>query len=211
MRRTRQQAKNVAADSRSIVDEVLADVPPIDSLFTSNALLSDLQKVASIIGARRRLGARRQIFFVQFDGWDHHHDLLQRHETQLSMLDQALSEFRNTLVEQGAFDHVTTFTLSEFGRSLESSRSGSDHGWGGHHIAMGGAVGGGRIYGSYPSLEDGCPLDIGGGCFVPTTSSDRYLAGLVQWLGVPPVELSHVLPGITKFANGLHSKYILSP
>ena len=115
------------------------------------------------------------------------------------MLSRGLAAFRDALKEQGAYDDVTTFTISEFGRSLESNGSGSDHGWGGHHIVMGGAVQGGKIYGNYPDLTAGSPLDIGAGSFIPTTSMQEYLAEMLLWFGIPIAELSYVLPDIAKF------------
>jgi uncharacterized protein (DUF1501 family) len=186
-------------ECRLIVDDAVANTPDFNTRFASDSFSADLEQVARIIAARSRLGARRQIFFVQFDGWDLHHQLLKNQAILLPMLSRGLAAFRDALIEYGVFDNVTTFTTSEFGRSLESNHSGSDHGWGGHHIVMGGGVQGGRIFGDYPDLANGSPLDIGGGAFVPTTSMDEYLAELVLWLGTPVSEMSYVLPDVSKF------------
>ena len=46
-------------------------------------------------------------------------------------------------------DSVTTFTLSEFGRTFKpASNQGTDHGWGNYAFVVGGAVRGGDFYGT---------------------------------------------------------------
>ena len=191
--------EKVETESRLIVEDAVADTPEFKTRFASDSFSADLEQVARIIAARSRLEARRQIFFVQLDGWDQHHQLLKNQAIALPMVSRGLAAFRDALIEHDVFDNVTTFTTSEFGRSLESNHNGSDHGWGGHHIVMGGGVQGGRIFGDYPDLGNGSSLDIGGGSFVPTTSMDEYLAELVLWLGTPVSEMSYVLPDVSKF------------
>jgi len=186
-------------ESRLIVEDAVADVSEFKTRFASDSFSADLERVARVIASRSRFGARRQIFFVHFDGWDHHHKLLENQARLLPILSRGLAAFRDALIEHDAFDDVTTFTSSEFGRSLESNGSGSDHGWGGHHIVMGGGVHGGGIYGHYPDLAKGSSLDVGGGCFIPTTSMDEYLAEMVLWLGTPVADLPYVLPDVSRF------------
>ena len=152
-----------------------------------------------MIAARDALGAVRQTFFIQFHGWDHHDDVLPQQEVMLPQLSKGLSEFRDALVEIDMFDSVTTFTTSDFGRTLTSNGKGSDHGWGGHHIAMGGRVRGGRIFGDYPLLSPNSPLDVGRGIYVPTTSVDEYFAELALWFGVSSNDLVQILPNINRF------------
>jgi uncharacterized protein (DUF1501 family) len=185
-------------ESRLIIEDAVADIADFKTRFAPDSFSADLERVARVIAARSRLGARRQIFFVHFDGWDHHHKLLENQARLLPMLSRGLASFRDALIEHDAFDQVAAFTTSEFGRSLESNGSGSDHGWGGHHIVMSGAVLSG-IYGHYPDLANGSPLDVGGGCFVPTTSVDEYLAEMVLWLGTPLSDLPYVLPDLSRF------------
>jgi len=189
----------IESESRLIVENVVAGSPEFKTRFALDSFSADLEQVARIIAAQSKLGVRRQIFFVHFDGWDHHHKLLENQAMLLPMLSRGLAVFRDALIEHDAFDAVTTFTISEFGRSLESNGSGSDHGWGGHHIVMGGAVHGGRIYGHYPHLANGSPLDIGGGVFAPTTSIEEYFAELALWFGTPASRLRYVLPNISAF------------
>ena len=199
VRRKTRLLEKVETEYRSIVEDAVIDIPEFKTRFAPDSFSADLKLVARIIAARSRLGARRQIFFVQFDGWDHHHKLLENQAVLLPMLSRGLAAFREALIEHDAYDSVTTFTISEFGRSLESNGRGSDHGWGGHHIVMGGAVSGGRIYGHYPHLANGSYLDIGGGNFVPTTSMDEYLAEMALWLGTAGSDLPYVLPNVSRF------------
>ncbi len=198
-RRKTQSLDKIETESRLILEDAVADTPEFKTRFAPDPFSADLQQVARIIAARSKLGARRQIFFVHFDGWDHHHKLLQNQAMLLPILSRGLAAFRDALIEHDAFDDVTTFTMSEFGRSLESNGSGSDHGWGGHQILMGGAVRGEHVYGHYPNLANGSPLDIGRGVFAPTTSTDEYFAELALWLGIPESQLQYVLPNISAF------------
>ena len=117
----------------------------------------------------------------------------------LPIISRGLSEFRDALTAIDVFDKVTTFTSSDFARTLTSNGKGSDHGWGGHHMVMGGAVDGGQIYGDYPLLSASSPLDVGRGVYVPTLSIDSYFAELALWLGVSPTELDRVLPNVGRF------------
>jgi uncharacterized protein (DUF1501 family) len=199
VRRKTRLLEKVETECTVIVEDAVADIPEFKTRFAPDSFSADLELVAQVIAARSRLGVRRQIFFVHFDGWDHHHKLLESQAVMLPILSRGLAAFREALIEHDAYDDVTTFTISEFGRSLESNGGGSDHGWGGHHIVMGGAVSGARIYGHYPHLANGSHLDIGGGSFVPTTSMDEYLAEMVLWLGTPGSDLPYVLPNVSKF------------
>ena len=155
--------------------------------------------VAQTIAARDTLGLCRQTFFVGFGGWDHHDEVVLNQEQMIPVVSRALSEFYSALVELGVENDVTTFTASDFGRTLTSNGRGSDHAWGGNHIIMGGAVRGGDIYGSYPSLYEGNSLDTGRGRLIPTTSVDEYFAELALWFGVPRQDLELVLPNIRRF------------
>ncbi|MCB1731318.1 MAG: DUF1501 domain-containing protein, partial [Halieaceae bacterium] len=136
---------------------------------------------------------------ITVGGWDHHDDVLPNQAAMLPMVSAGLLEFRNALRELAILDAVTTFTTSDFGRTLTSNGKGSDHGWGGHHIIMGGSVNGGAFYGDYPEISPGNPLDLGRGIYAPTTSVDEYFAELARWFGVPASDLPRVLPNVTRF------------
>ncbi|KOQ32375.1 Tat pathway signal protein, partial [Achromobacter xylosoxidans] len=106
----------------------------------ASPLAQQLKIVARIIAARQALGARRQVFFVSQNGYDNHTGLNDTHPALLKELGQALAVFQQALAELGVARQVTTFTASEFGRTLGSNGNGSDHGWGAHHFVLGGAV-----------------------------------------------------------------------
>lgn len=188
-----------AIDSQAVFVDALQRGDTFNQAFGGNPFSAAMRQVARVIGARDVLGACRQTFFVLVGGWDHHDEVVENQAMMLPWISQGLQEFRNALVELGVFNDVTTFTTSDFGRTLTSNGKGSDHGWGGHHLMMGGSVLGGSIYGDYPLLSANSPLDTGRGVYVPTTSADLYFAELAQWFGVAPSDLSYVLPNIGNF------------
>lgn len=155
--------------------------------------------VARVIAARQTMGMRRQTFFIRMGGWDHHDEVINNQQAMLPVVSMALNEFYSALVEIGVENEVTTFTASDFARTLTSNGRGSDHAWGGNCMMLGGAVRGGDMYGTYPSLYEGNPLDTGRGRLIPTTSVDEYFAELALWFGVPPQDLELVLPNIRRF------------
>jgi len=169
----------------------------------NNPLGNQLHAIARTIGARKKLGQKRQTFFVMLNGWDTHQELLDSHQALLSTLSTALMSFQKSLTELGVDKDVTTFTCSDFGRTLRSNGRGSDHAWGGNSMVMGGAVKGGTIYGDYPEalvLNDG--LDVGtNGRLLPTTSCDAYFCELLRWFGVPAAEMASVLPNVDNFLD----------
>jgi len=176
--------------------------PLIDSeaeISAINSLAGYFTMVAKSIAAHGTFGLRRQTFFVQYGGWDHHDDLLEKQEKMLKVLSRCLKYFDDLMLELGMGDKVTLFTESEFARTLNSNGDGSDHGWGGNHIVMGGAVNGREIYGAYPDLYSGSSLDTGRGRLIPSLSVDEYFAELALWFGVSPSDLSTVLPNIDRF------------
>ena len=186
-------------ESNEIFNEAIENAPMLTTQFSNNNLSLDLQMVANTLAARNTLGAKRQIFFVQLGGFDNHDELLNRHAGLMNILDTALSEFDSALGELGLRDCVTTFTISDFARTLTSNGNGTDHGWGGNAIVMGGAVKGKDMYGMYPDLALNSSLELGGGVLIPTTSADSYFAELALWFGISPNDLSLILPNIGNF------------
>jgi uncharacterized protein (DUF1501 family) len=163
------------------------------------------EMIAKIIAVKDTLEMKRQIFFVEYGGWDHHDELLTNQSTMLTELDKALYEFNAAMEQLGVADKVTTFSLSEFGRTLTSNGNGTDHAWGGNVFVMGGAVAGQKMYGSYPALSLGNNnlLDVGygTGVLIPTTAVDSYFAELALWFGVPSSDLVTLFPNIGNFYN----------
>jgi uncharacterized protein (DUF1501 family) len=174
---------------------------PTNIIWPNGYLSSQLQMVAKTIAAHSALGHVRQTFFVEIGGWDHHDGLIEKQDEQLPQVDAAIKFFYDTLTALNLDDKVTTFSASDFGRSLSSDGDGSDHAWGGNHFVIGGAVQGQRIYGEYPSVVLDSPLDVGRGRLIPQISVDSYVAELALWLGVPASSLSQVLPNIGNFYN----------
>jgi uncharacterized protein (DUF1501 family) len=186
-------------EAQQFFAEAMQGAPLLGAEFAADRLSQSLRQIARIISIRDQVAAPRQVFFVTLGGWDHHDNLLDNQATLLPMVSQALLSFRNALDELGVARKVTTFTTSDFGRTLTSNGKGSDHGWGGHHIVMGGAVNGGSFYGDYPEIVPGSPLDVGRGIYAPTTAVDQYFAELALWLGVSPSDLDTVLPNVRSF------------
>jgi len=199
LRREYSRRLRAAIDAQAVFVDAMQTSPTLNTDFSPGYFSQSMRQIARVVGARDALGATRQTFFVTVGGWDHHDDVLENQANMLPAISKGLQEFRDALVELGVFDEVTTFTTSDFGRTLTSNGKGSDHGWGGHHIVMGGSVNGASIYGDYPILSASSPLDTGRGVYAPTTSVDEYFAELARWFGVPPSELDQVLPNVRNF------------
>ncbi|WP_375289431.1 DUF1501 domain-containing protein [Qipengyuania sp.] len=167
----------------------------------SNGLAGQLNVVARLIAARRAMGVKRQVFMVSMGGFDTHDNQPTKHPQLMGQLDFALSAFHAAMVELGVADKVTTFTASDFGRTLASNGDGSDHGWGSHHLVMGGAVRGGRYYGTAPAISLKTEDQVGNGRLLPTTSVDQYMGTLGRWFGVADSELSAIAPNLGRFAT----------
>ena len=183
----------------------------INTSFPDHQLGSELEQVARTIAAHSLLDQKRQIFFISYGTWDHHSALLYPHSQRLLEMDSAFGAFQTCMEELGLAECVTTFTASDFGRTLSSNGQGSDHGWGGNQIVMGGSVDGGQIYGQYPlSLAIDNPLDVGRGSLIPTTSVDQYAAELALWFGVSNSDLESILPNIRTFYGPSESETPLS-
>ena len=179
-------------------------LPALTTVFPANSgLAAQMQQIAQIIQARSALGVQRQIFFCGVGNFDTHSNQLVLQATLLSQVSAAMSAFYAATKELGVADQVTTFTMSDFARTFQpNSNTGSDHAWGSHHIVMGGAVQGGKMYGTYPTLALGGPDDSGSnGRWVPTTASVQYASTLAQWFGVPSSQLASVFPNVVDFAS----------
>lgn len=185
---------------------------PFTALTGYNPLASQLKTVARMIAARSTLGAKRQVFFVGISGFDAHDNLLTTQSTNLKYVDDALTAFYQTTNNLGVADQVTSFTTSDFGRTLTSNGDGSDHGWGSHHLVVGGAVKGKAFYGYAPpvSVSNTSSANdqwhVGQGRLLPTTSVDQYAATLATWFGVNPMgvngavsELDAIFPNLRNF------------
>lgn len=179
----------------STVHELFAD--------QKSGIARQLLLAAKLIELRASLGAKRQIFFVSLNGFDTHNNQINRQVSLFKQLAPALKAFYDATVQLGVSSSVTTFTLSDFGRTLRPNTvGGTDHGWGSHHFVIGGAVRGGRFYGQYPTLVPGGPDDADErGIWIPTTAVDQYAATFATWFGVSASDLPLVVPNIGRFAG----------
>jgi uncharacterized protein (DUF1501 family) len=142
------------------------------------------------------------VYFVGLGGFDTHSNQAQALPGLQQTLSDAMSAFYNATEELGVADQVTTFTAADFGRTLTANGDGTDHGWGGHHFVVGGAVRGGNIYGDIPIAQLGHNQDAGNGRLIPTASVEQFAAPLGQWFGLNNQELATALPRLTNFPNG---------
>jgi len=177
----------------------LESAPSFDDIFSDNELSQAFKMTARTIAAHEALDVQRQTFFLDFGGWDHHDEVLQEQAGMLYIVDLALNEFNQAMDRIGCADMVTTFSMSEFARTLTSNGNGTDHAWGTNVMVMGGAVNGGYMFGNYPSIALDNPLEIGNGTLIPELSTDQYFAELAMWFGVPKSDLSLLFPNLPNF------------
>ena len=196
--------KRAVAAEGKITDAIQSDFAP-GTFPAQNNLADQLKMVARLIRGRSALGVKRQVFFVSMGGFDLHDDLITRQPGLMQKLSDALVAFHDQMGVLGLADKVTAFTASDFGRTLSSNSNGSDHGWGGHHFVVGGAVKGNALYGTPPPVSiantasDADQWHVGQGRLLPTTSVDQYAGTLARWFGVPDAELNGILPNLRNF------------
>jgi uncharacterized protein (DUF1501 family) len=187
-------------DSNTALAAALASAPTLATPFpANNTLATQLAMVARIISVSAELGAKRQVFMVSLGGFDTHSGQDTTHPALLTQLAGAIDAFQKAMVELNAAQKVTLFTASDFGRTLTVNGDGTDHGWGGHHFVVGGAVKGKQVVGSYPDLTANGPTDAGNGRLIPTTSVEQYAATLARWMGVSATDIPLILPNIVNF------------
>jgi uncharacterized protein (DUF1501 family) len=181
----------------------LGKASPLKTQFPATTIGAQLQQVAQIIQVQAALGMRRQIFFCSLGGFDTHTNELNTHNMLYPELSPALSAFYDATQELNMAQNVTTFTESDFSRTLQpTSGGGSDHAWGSHHLVLGGAVQGGQIYGKFPTFQLAGPDDADTrGRWIPTTAVDQYGATLCSWFGIPDSALASVFPNFANFGS----------
>jgi uncharacterized protein (DUF1501 family) len=186
-------------DANVLLTSALSGVS-LTSTFPSGSLGDQLKMVAKIIAARNTLGAKRQVFMVSLGGFDTHTNLLSIHPGLMATLGNAMGAFYQATVDLGVANSVTTFTGSDFGRTLLSNTDGSDHGWGSMQFVLGGAVQGRSLVGTAPVIGNNGPDDVGQGRLLPTLSVDQFGGTLANWFGVSATDQATVLPNLKNFS-----------
>ncbi len=174
---------------------------PMTNKLANNPLAGSLQTVARIIAGRASLGVTRQIFYVQLGSFDTHDGQAQTHAKLLTQLGAAFEYFDGLMVNMGLSNNVTSFTISDFGRTLTCNSDGTDHGWGSHHFVVGGAVQGQDMYGQYPVVGVDQANDVGAGRLIPTTSVEQYAGTLARWFGLSDGQIRTVFPNFGNFGS----------
>ncbi|MDH4450077.1 MAG: DUF1501 domain-containing protein [Rhodoferax sp.] len=167
--------------------------------FPATPLGDQLKTIARMISCRNTLGVKRQVFYATLGGFDTHAGMPDNHNALLAQVADAMSAFYEATDDLGVADQVTTFTGSDFGRTLSSNGDGSDHGWGSFHMVMGGAVKGKRWYGGVPTIAVDGPDDVGSGRLLPSVSVDQYMSTLALWFGAPSSILDTIIPRIKRY------------
>ncbi|HEX5793110.1 MAG TPA: DUF1501 domain-containing protein [Rheinheimera sp.] len=194
------QLNDNAIERSVIMRQALQQAPDYTALFPSgNTLAAQLRKVAQLISTRESLNIRRQVFFVRLGGFDTHGDQLRLHPILLARVAEAMAGFQQAIDASGNSNNVTAFTMSDFGRTLSTNGDGTDHGWAGHQLVMGGAVKGGDIFGAVPQQRLGGERDVGAGRIIPEFANEQYFATLAQWFGLTSSQCLQLFPNLKHF------------
>lgn len=170
----------------------------------SSNLGLQLQAVAKLIHGRQASSNNRPIYFIRMGGFDQHTYLLEDHAENMTIVNNALKAFRDVLIEQGDFDKTLTHVGSEFGRTFSANSTGTDHGWGGNMMVLGGPVNGGHMFGRYPDLQLGGERDSdrkSRGRWIPQTSTQQTAAIMSNWFGVEQSDLNEIFPTLANFED----------
>ncbi|MCB1866450.1 MAG: DUF1501 domain-containing protein [Chromatiales bacterium] len=195
------RANATLADGVALSDTLTsgAALPALSTDLPATSIGNQLKEVLRLIRSRSAAGPGRQVFYCTLEGFDTHGGQDWQHWSLLSQLSQAVAAFHESTVEAGLSDQVVLFTQSEFGRTLQPSGSGCDHGWGSHHFVVGDAVQGG-IYGQMPTFALGGPDDANNrGVWIPTIGTAQYGATLGRWFGASDLALESVFPNLSAF------------
>lgn len=199
----RQVANQSMSDGLALADALAsnASLPALSTTFPGTSIGNQLKEVMRLIRIRSQIGPGRQVFFCTLGGFDTHSNQDWQHWNLLSQLSQALAAFYNASQEVGLAQNITTFTDSEFGRSLQSNGTGSDHAWGNHQMVLGGAVIGGLV-GQLPDFTPNGPDDINGrGIWIPKIGTAQVGATLGRWFGASDDELAAAFPNLALFSQ----------
>lgn len=190
-----------ALRASEIFTDAYSTASPISTEFPETYLGDQLRTIAETINLRIQLGASRQVFFAAQGDFDTHSGQAGSLPNTLANVDAAITAFYQALGEMGVTNEVVLLTASEFGRTLSVNGDGTDHGWGGHHLVVGGAVNGRNIYGSVPPYALEHDLDADQGRLIPSLAVEQYAATLGRWFGLTSDELATILPNLATFGS----------
>jgi uncharacterized protein (DUF1501 family) len=215
---SRWQATQLDLATHDSYGQELFSIPTDDQLgFSKNitgSLISQLESVTKMIhmGATGILGSgyNRQIFLVQLGGFDTHASQADNHPLLLRELSLGLWKFQQAMEELGYAQQVTTFTMSDFGRTLTRNEDGTDHAWASNQLVMGGigdhsagSLDGGKLFGTLPDLQLGSADDYGEkGRYIPTIAQDQINAAVARWFGVDDSLMRRLFPNLANFQSG---------
>lgn len=202
------QAENLISQNAyqyaNVLTQAVSAAAPMATVFpANNPFATQLQQIAQLMQVRSSFGVNRQIFFAGVGNFDTHANQFGQQSLLLAQFSSAISAFYQATQELGIASQVTSFTMSDFSRALQpNANSGSDHGWGSHHLVVGGAVKGAKLYGTFPTLALGGPDDSGlNGRWIPSTASVQYAATLASWFGVSAPQLNTIFPNLSAFST----------
>lgn len=184
--------------------EPLFSLPEMQSVGLEGSLdmglLRQLEATARLIDIGRKVGKKRQVFFVSMGGVDTHAGQKDRHPVLLRSLSIALWHFQKAMAGMGLEDQVTLFSQSDFGRTLSMNNDGTDHGWSGNQLVMGGAVNAG-VYGAMPDIRENSEqvMPDKRGRIIPDIAAEQITADLLRWMDVPADVVASALPMLAKF------------
>ena len=194
-------AQNLSAVLMQLWTTHSKELAKLDAMFGDGKLSRQLAAVAQTIFLREHLGMQRQVFMVELGGFDTHAGQIDKQPLLLAELSRAITSFQLALRSLSLIKQVTTFTASDFGRTLTSNGNGTDHGWGSHQLVVGGAVQGG-LYGQWPTMLRGGVDDYRSGRLLPTTSLTQINASLAAWFGASDDEVKALFPNLSYFPAG---------
>jgi uncharacterized protein (DUF1501 family) len=149
-----------------------------------------LKQLAQLIKAN--LGV--QVAFADIGGWDHH---VNEGSTQgqianvLREFSQSLAAFWTDLGNLG--EDTVVVTMSEFGRTVrENGNRGTDHGHANVMLMMGGPVKGGKVYGTWPGLDQSQLYE---GRDLAVTTDFRRVIGEAVYQHLGNQNLDQIFPG----------------
>ena len=200
MRDLSQMTIDAFANNRAYASAT-SNAPDLGVQFPGGRVGRQLENIARTIAVRDEFSINRQIFMAVAPTYDTHDFQAETLPALHTQLDTSILAFTEAMKNLGKFDDVVVATASDFGRTLSVNGDGTDHGWGGHHFVVGGAVNGGAIYGEIPDPVYNHSQDSGRGRLIPTISVDQYAAELGRWFGLTEGELDIALPNRLNFSN----------